>query len=140
MKLRITTPLTEVVDEEQVVSLRAEDASGSFGIQPGHADFLTRLTIGVVSWTGAAGGRRYCAVRRGVLTVLDGQTITVATSEAVVGEDLATLDQQVLRRFRIDLETQRVENVAAARMQLMAVRKLVQQLRPHGLGRPGHFT
>jgi F-type H+-transporting ATPase subunit epsilon len=30
--------------------LRAEDASGSFGILPGHAPFLTALAISIVSW------------------------------------------------------------------------------------------
>ena len=33
-----------------VVSVRAEDASGSFGILPGHADFLTSLAPSVVRW------------------------------------------------------------------------------------------
>ncbi len=45
MRLRITTPLAVVIDEDAVLALRAEDASGSFGIQPLHADFLTSLAI-----------------------------------------------------------------------------------------------
>ena len=40
MKLRIVTPLSVVVDEDGVQALRAEDASGGFGILRGHADFL----------------------------------------------------------------------------------------------------
>ncbi len=48
MRLRIITPLAVVVDEDGVLALRAEDASGSFGILPGHADFLTSLAISVV--------------------------------------------------------------------------------------------
>jgi F-type H+-transporting ATPase subunit epsilon len=50
MKLRIITPLDVVVDEDGVMALRAEDASGGFGILPRHADFLTSLTISVVGW------------------------------------------------------------------------------------------
>jgi len=50
MRLRIITPLFVVVDEDGVLALRAEDATGSFGILPRHADFLTRLAISVVSW------------------------------------------------------------------------------------------
>ena len=34
MRLRIITPLSVVVDEDGVLALRAEDASGSFGILP----------------------------------------------------------------------------------------------------------
>jgi F-type H+-transporting ATPase subunit epsilon len=54
MRLRIVTPLSVVVDED-ADSLRAEDASGSFGIRPGHAPFLTALAISIVSWKTASG-------------------------------------------------------------------------------------
>jgi F-type H+-transporting ATPase subunit epsilon len=131
MKLRITTPLSVVVDDDQVSSLRAEDASGSFGILAGHADFLTSLAISVVSWTKAEpdGARSYCAVRRGVLSMSDGQTIAIATREAVRGDDLATLDEEVLTRFRTDLDAERVEHVASAQLQLNAIRQLMRHLR-----------
>ncbi len=69
MKLRIITPLSVVVDEDGVLALRAEDASGGFGILPRHADFLTSLTISVVGWKSADATRHFCAVRRGVLSV-----------------------------------------------------------------------
>ncbi|MDB5828792.1 MAG: alternate ATPase, subunit epsilon [Variovorax sp.] len=131
MKLRITTPLSVVVDDDQVSTLRAEDASGSFGILAGHADFLTSLAISVVSWTKAEaeGERSYCAVRRGVLSMSDGQTIAIATREAVRGDDLATLDEEVLTRFRTDLDAERVEHVASAQLQLNAIRQLMRHLR-----------
>ena len=91
MRLRIVTPLSVVVDEDGVLALRAEDASGSFGILPRHADFLTSLAISVVSWESGDGTRHYCAVRRGVLSVTGGREIAIATREAVRGDDLATL-------------------------------------------------
>lgn len=137
MKLRIITPLSVAVDNEPIAALRAEDASGSFGILPGHADFLTSLVISVVRWTRADGTPRYCAVRRGVLSVTGGDRIAIATREAVPGSDLATLDDDVLRRFRADLETQRVEHVESTRLQLNAVRQIMRQLRsprPRGAG------
>ena len=40
MRLLITTPTAVVIDEQDVVAVRAEDESGSFGILNGHADFL----------------------------------------------------------------------------------------------------
>ena len=49
MKLRITDPTAILVDTD-VRSVRAEDASGSFGILSGHADFLTVLGVSIVSW------------------------------------------------------------------------------------------
>jgi F-type H+-transporting ATPase subunit epsilon len=140
MKLQITTPLARVVDDDQAGSLRAEDASGSFGIRRGHADFLTRLEIGVISWTREDGQHRYCAVRRGVLSVFGGQLVAVATREAVPGDDLATLDQEVLRRFRAELDTQRTEHVAGAALQLQALRQLMRQLRARGPNRSGNYA
>ena len=91
MRLRIVTPLSVVIDEDGVLALRAEDATGSFGILPHHADFLTSLAISVVSWEGDDGTRHYCAVRRGVLSVGGGHDIAIATREAMPGDDLATL-------------------------------------------------
>lgn len=131
MKLRIVTPLSVVV-ETDVLSLRAVDDSGSFGILPGHADFLTSLAISVVSWREAT-AERFCAVRGGVLTVSGGQTIAIASREAVPGDDLATLDQTVLARFRADLEEERTEHTEATRLHLSALRHLIGRLKQ----RPG---
>jgi len=129
MRLRITTPLAVVTDEDGIVALRADDASGSFGILPGHADFLTSLAICAVSWKSRDGTRHYCAVRRGVLSVTTGQDIAIVTREAVPGDDLATLDQTVLSRFRADIETERIERVDSTRLQLNAIRQIVSHLR-----------
>jgi F-type H+-transporting ATPase subunit epsilon len=128
MRLRIITPLSVVVDEDGIVALRAEDATGSFGILPRHADFLTSLVISIVSWQSANETRHYCAVRRGVLSVDAGRDIAIATREAVTGDDLATLDQTVLNRFRADVETERTERVESTRLQLNAIRQIVSHL------------
>jgi F-type H+-transporting ATPase subunit epsilon len=128
MRLRITTPLSVVVDEDGILSLRAEDATGSFGILPHHADFLTSLAISIVSWQSGDKTRHYCAVRGGVLSVNAGRDIAVATREAVKGDDLATLDQTVLDRFRADMETEQTERVESTRLQLNAIRRIVSHL------------
>jgi len=140
MKLRIITPLSVVVDEDDVLALRAEDATGNFGILPGHADFLTSLAIGVVSWKDSGGTRHYCAVRRGVLSVTAGREIAIATREAVAGDDLATLAETVLARFRAEIETERVERVDSTRLQLNAIRQIVSHLRPGGRGGSADFA
>ena len=140
MKLRIVTPLDVLVDEDDVVVLRAEDASGSFGILAGHAPFLTTLTTTVIRWTGGQGKQHYCAVRKGVLSVTDGTTIAIATREAVTGDDLAILDQQVIARFEADLETERVAYFDSSRLQLAAIRNIVAHLQPSGRGDGGGFS
>jgi F-type H+-transporting ATPase subunit epsilon len=140
MRLRIVTPLAVVIDEDGVLAVRAEDASGSFGILPRHADFLTSLTISVVSWESSNGTRHYCAVRRGVLTVGGGHDIAVATREAVPGDDLASLDKTVLARFRADTETERTEHVESTRLHLNAIRQIMRHLRPDQRGRSEMFS
>ncbi len=133
MRLRIITPLSVVIDTQPVLSLRAEDASGGFGIMPGHADFLTSLTIGVVSWKDGEAKQHYCAVRGGVLSVAAGADITITTREAVAGDDLATLDATVIAGYRTDIETERTERADAVRLQLSAIRRIVGHLgRRHG--------
>ncbi len=132
MRLTVTTPLSIAVDEDGVLVLSAEDASGGFGIQPYHADFLTSLAVGVVSWKSKDDTRHYCAVRGGVLTVSGGQAIAIATREAVTGDDLASLDKTILARFRADLEAERSERVDSTRLQLSAIRQIVSHLRGAG--------
>ena len=100
MRLLITTPTAVVIDEPDVVAVRAEDESGSFGILNGHADFLTALTVSVVSWHRTDDRQRFCAVRRGVLSVTKGSEVAIATREALPGDDLDHLEQVVLAEFR----------------------------------------
>ena len=130
MRLRITTPLTVVIDEDSVQIVTAEDASGSFGIQPRHADFLTSLAVGVVSWKSQAGARRYCAVEGGLLTVTGGAEVAITTREAIPGDDLATLDQVIRDRFGADAEAERAGRVDSVKLQLRAIREMVRHLRP----------
>lgn len=130
MRLTVVTPLSIVVDED-VDSVRATDASGGFGILPGHAPFLTALTISIVSWK-TTEGERFCAVRGGVLTVNDGTSVSIASREAVAGDDLATLDTEVLARFQSDAEAERVEHTESTRLQLNAIRRMISRLRPGG--------
>lgn len=133
MRLLIITPLAVVVEEE-VVAVRAEDDSGSFGMLPGHADFLTSLAISVVGWQQSNGTRRYCAVRRGMLSITGGEEVAVATREAIVGDDLATLDSTVLDRFRADIDQERSERIESFRLQLNAIRRIVSKLGSGGRG------
>lgn len=136
MRLRIVTPLSVVVDED-ITSFRAEDASGGFGVLPGHAPFLTALSICIASWRTQA-GEGFCALRGGAMTVGDASAIDIATREAVVGHDLATLDAQVLARFQSDADAERTEHAETMRLQMNAIRRMVSRLRPdaHAGGLP----
>ena len=126
MRLQIVTPLVIVVDEE-ITKLRAEDASGSFGILPGHAFFLTALAISVVSWH-THSAERHCAVRGGVLIVTDNNFITIAAPEAFPSDDLALLDSEVLSRYLSNEDAERVHRATAVQLQLNAIRRLVSTM------------
>ncbi len=91
MKLTVATPLALVVEADDVRHLRAEDETGAFGILPGHADFLTALAVSVASWRDAAGAEHHVALRGGMLAVRGGDTIAIASPEAVAGDDLRRL-------------------------------------------------
>jgi len=136
MRLLITTPTAVVIDERDVVAVRAEDESGSFGILEGHAEFLTALAISVVSWHKAHGRPRFCAVRHGVLSVVNGSEVAIATREAVVGDDLGRLERVVLAQFHEALEAERLVRTESLQLQMQAIRQILRYLRPR---RPGIF-
>lgn len=130
MKLRITTPTAVVAELDDVVHLRAEDASGAFGVLDRHADFLTVLEVAVVSWRHAHGGEDHCAARGGVLTVSGGERIAIATPEAVLGDDLVQLEEETLETFRRKTAEERSARAGSARLQLAAMRRIFDYLRP----------
>lgn len=123
MKLVITTPLSTVADETGVTSMRAEDDTGAFGILPGHADFLTTLSVSVVSWM--TGGREHhVAVRGGVLTVRNGDEIAIVTREAVGEDTLAELGKAVIERMKQDEESEEASRMVGTRMELATMRQI----------------
>lgn len=130
MRLLITDPTEVIADHADVISVRAEDASGSFGILDRHADLLTVLPISVLAWRHADGHTGFCALRRGVLTVRGGKEVSVATRQAQLGTDLDTLEQAVLARFRAEAEAERSARVAATRLHMAAIRRIIAALRP----------
>ena len=130
MRLLITTPTGVVIDRDDVVAVRGEDGTGSFGILDGHADFVTALTSSIIGWRAGDGKPGYCAVRRGVLTVTGGNSVAVATREAILGDDVEKLADTVLARFRTAAESERTARSEAIRLQVMAIRQIVKYLRP----------
>lgn len=130
MRLTVDTPLATIVSADDVRHVRAEDASGAFGILPGHADFLTALAISVLTYRDATGREHYVAVRGGMLRASAGKRVVVATPEAVASDDLHRLEPDVLERFRRELEEERAARTDAERLRLAALRQIIHLLRP----------
>ena len=129
MRLSVATPLAIVVEADDVAHIRAEDESGAFGILTGHADFLTVLAVSVVSWRNGHGIEHYAAVRGGVLHVSGGDTVEIATPEAVRGDDLHQLETDVVTRFRRQLNDESAARTDAQRLYLAAMQQIVRLLR-----------
>ena len=130
MKFTVTTPTEIAVDQDDVRYVRAEDSTGASGIEPRHADFLTTLAICVIRWRDNTNIERYVAVRGGMLRVRDGEAVEVATREAVVSDDLATLRGQVLAEMMRNVEVERSARSGALRLEHAAIRQIYRYLRP----------
>jgi F-type H+-transporting ATPase subunit epsilon len=139
MRLSVSTPLAIVVEADNVAHLRAEDETGAFGLLPGHAGFLTVLAVSVVTWRDWGGAEHHVAVRGGMLEVRGGDTIVIATREAVQSDDLRLLEMDVLAAFRQRLEEDRAARTSAQRLYLAAIRQISHFLRSErpALGSPG---
>jgi F-type H+-transporting ATPase subunit epsilon len=128
MRLLVTTPMSVVVDAEDARYVRADDETGAFGILPGHADFITVLTVSVITWRNHRDEEHHVAVRGGVLTVRDGDLVQVATREAVGEDTLRRLGRAVLERFREEAHAEAESRVSATRLHLAAIRQLQRYL------------
>jgi F-type H+-transporting ATPase subunit epsilon len=130
VRLTVVTPLSIVVETGDVTCLRAEDETGAFGLLPGHADFLTALSVSVVTWRNKRGEEHHAAVLGGMLEVRDGDAIVIATPEAVLGDELHPLETDVLVAFRRRLEEERAARADSQRLELSAIRQICHILRP----------
>jgi F-type H+-transporting ATPase subunit epsilon len=124
MKLTVATPLAIAVEAEDVAYVRAEDETGAFGVLPGHADFLTALSVSVVIWRNGRGVEHYVAVRGGVLEVSKGSIIAISTPQALTGDNLRDLQTEVLTEFRRALDEEKTARVDSQKLYLAAVRQI----------------
>ncbi len=128
MKLVVTTPISLAVDADDVSYVRAEDETGAFGILPGHADFITTLTISVITWKDGKDRTHHVAVRGGVLIVRQGRFVEVVTREAVGEDTLEALGGAVLERMRAETRESESSRFASTCLEVAALRQLQNYL------------
>ena len=140
LRMEIVTPLQRVAEIDGIASVRAEDASGDFGIRSGHTDFVTVIDAGVIRWRTSKSGWTYCVVRGGVLTVTGGELVSVACRFAVVGEHLPDLQNQVATAQDNLANAARQGRTSSAQLHVKAIRSLMKGLVYGGdtLGLEGH--
>ena len=130
LHLVVATPQQVVLDLDDVTAARGEDASGSFGILPGHADLITVLLPTVLRWQRAGGEKGYCALRGGVLRMSEGTQLHVACRGAVRGDQLDTLENTVRAERADQADADRRVRVEQMQLHARAVRMLLRYLRP----------
>ncbi len=130
MRLMITTPFGVALDAPDVLSVQAEDASGSFGIMRGHVPFVTVLVVGVAVYRDLDGTPHYIAVRGGVLDVDERGDVRVATPEAIRADDLEVLEREVLSGLRVRAQADDAQREAARRLEEALFHELRRYLHP----------
>jgi F-type H+-transporting ATPase subunit epsilon len=129
LRLVVSTPTQLLVDAEGVLAFRGEDASGAFGLLPGHADFVTALVPCVLRWRRGE-TQHFCAVRGGVLSLSRGAELRVACRHGETGEDLQALEAKVRAAAFARADTECKARVEQLRLHAFAVRQLARYLRP----------
>jgi F-type H+-transporting ATPase subunit epsilon len=86
LDLEVLVPEGAVV-HARAAAVQAADASGRFGLLPGHEAFVTLLTPCVLASRDEAGHEHYVAADGGVL-LLERDAVQVVTREAVAAERL----------------------------------------------------
>jgi len=132
MRLIVTTPAAVFLDESTVSYVRAEDETGAFGILDGHADFITVLSISVITYRKNVNEEHYVVVRGGVLSVRNGDTIEVATRQAIDEKTLGRLGKAVLAQFRDEERSEGESRTSASKLHLAAIRQMQRYLQANG--------
>ena len=119
-----------------VRSLVARDASGSFGIQAGHEDFMTALEFGLARYRTSATDWQYLALPGGILRVgtddgfVDG-ILRVAAGEVwlftrryLEDSDYRRLGGEIARQLRAEEAALRETHVSLQQMEQQLLRRL----------------
>lgn len=86
MKLTVLSPHRKLIDGESVDEIVAPGFAGQLGIFPGHANLVSELETGILTWK--KGGKSSIAtISTGVLEVFEGD-ITVLADVAELGSEI----------------------------------------------------
>jgi F-type H+-transporting ATPase subunit epsilon len=108
---------------EAVTAFQGEDATGRFGIRPGHERFITSLAFGLAAFQQAGGQWEYLALPGGLLYFTGGELILTARNyvrDVDSGRISAALDAQL----RAEERTVDRLHVQLARMEQELMRRL----------------
>ncbi len=125
MRLTVLLP-TEILLDRGAARVVAEGEEGAFGILPRHIDYVAALTAGLLTYeeTGQ-GGQVNLAINGGTL-VKCGSRVRVSTPAAVLGPDLASLDEVIRTQFAALDERERRARTALTRLEAGTLRRFME--------------
>jgi F-type H+-transporting ATPase subunit epsilon len=122
LHLEVRVP-EEVVLDVDVVAIQAGDASGRFGLRPGHEPFVTALSPGIIVYRDVENRERYVAADRGVL-LLEHDRVSVVTREAVVADALDAVADAAAAMMASRQEEERAARLAAEEIATALLREI----------------
>jgi F-type H+-transporting ATPase subunit epsilon len=128
LALEILVP-DAVVLNTRVIDVQAADASGRFGLRPGHERFITVLAPSLLVYTDQGGQERYAAVDGGVL-LLEGDLVAVVTREAVLADRLEDVAQHVAEILDTRRRQEQHARVEFDELQTTLVKQLARMGKP----------
>ena len=111
-----------------VTSFVGEDASGSFGILPGHARFMTALMFGLARYRIHAGDWQYMAVPGAWLYFVD-NCLEIVSRRYLRDENYARINAMLEEQLRAEEEELRATKESLHRMEEEFFRRLWEMRR-----------
>ena len=130
MRLRVITPQRTVLDTE-ATRIVAEAPDGAFGMLPRHADYVSLLAPGILTYETDDGAEHYVGVNSGTL-VKCGAEVLVSVMGAVKSDRLETLGARVAQEFRAEDEEERSARSALTRLEAGMLRRFLELERDGG--------
>jgi F-type H+-transporting ATPase subunit epsilon len=124
LELEVLAP-DGVVLRARARAVRAADASGRFGLWPGHEAFLTVLVPGLLTYRGEDGREHFVAVDGGLLRV-EGNGVTVLTRDAVAADRLEDVAGAAEAMLEGRLRQERTARAEFAELEALLLRQFGQ--------------
>ncbi len=128
MRLKTLLPTGVAVDED-VLRVRVDTRNGSMTFLPHHADYLTVLTAGLVSYRVVKEDKKtkdvFMACDQGIL-VKEGDKISLSVRKAIISDDIEYLTKLISKDFKKTEDERKKANVAIARLEVGLTKGLLK--------------
>lgn len=122
LELHDTSHIQQFTD---VCSFVGEDASGSFGLQAGHARFMTTLAFGLARFRRQQGGWQYIAMP-GATLYFHANRLWIATRRFLLDDDYSHISSLLREQLLTEEQALQVTKASLRRMEEELLRRLWQ--------------